>query len=238
MGRAQPWPGEPPWRPVPERPMPPTVPRVPPWPPEPERARPQPLPMPEPSRFPFIPFPPEPSADVWTKLMEHRIVMLGGHLDQPSATRAAAQMMLLDADGEDPIRLHLSCPTGDLDASVMLAETLDVIQAPLHAVAGGLLGGPVIAVYASAGRRLAHRHAAFQLDEPRAHMEGTADQLAGRIAQHQHQLDYLHRHVADACGRTVESVAADMAAGRLLTAEAAVGYGLVHEVTSKVHKGR
>ena len=230
-------PDVPPWRPVPERPMPPTYPQVPPHRPEPARPQPPaPVPMPPRPGFPFAPFPPDPSGqrpDLWTKLLERRIVMLGGHLDHPAATRAAAEVMLLDADGEDPIQLHISCPDGDLDAAVMLAETVDLLQAPVHAVAGGLLGGPVIAVYASAGRRLAHRHSAFHLREPSAQMEGNAEQLAGRIAQHQHQIDYLHRHVAERCGQGAQTVADDMATGRLLTAAAAIDYGLVHELTGR-----
>jgi ATP-dependent Clp protease protease subunit len=226
----------PPWRPVPERPMPPDVPRVPPWRPLPPPA-PSQSPPPERRPFPSLPIPAEPAsalpADLWAKLLERRIVMLTGHLDQPAATRAAAEVMLLDADGEGPIQLHIGCPDGDLDAAVMLAETLDLLQAPVHAIAGGLLGGPPVAVYASAARRLAHRHAAFHLREPRAHLEGNAEQLAGRIAQHQHQLDYLHSHLARACGQRIETVAADMRTGRLLTAPAAVDYGLVHELSGK-----
>jgi ATP-dependent Clp protease protease subunit len=224
----------PPWRPVPDRPLPPTYPRVPPS--RPERATPQPPLPPHRTSFPFVPFPPDPSAapaDVWTRLLERRIVMVSGPLDNPAATRAAAEVMLLDADGDGPIQLHLSSPDGDLDAAIMLAETVDLLQVPVQAIAGGLIGGPVIAVYASAGRRLAHRHVAFHLREPSAQMEGNAEQLAGRIAQHQHQIDYLHRHVAESCGRSVQAVAEDMAAGRLLTAAAAIEYGLVHELTGR-----
>jgi len=171
---------------------------------------------------------PVPPADLWSKLLDRRIVLVAGHLDHATATRAAAEVMLLDADGEDPVQLHISCPDGELDASIMLAETLDLLQAPVHAIAGGLVGGAAVAVYASASRRLAHRHAAFHLHEPRTEMAGTARQLAGRVAQHQHQVDYLHGHLARACGRDAQGVAADLHAGRLLTAAAAIDYGLVH----------
>ncbi len=227
-------PGVPPWRPVPDRPQPPTYPQVPPSRPEPAAPQPAgPIPVPHRTGFPFVAFPDPVPADVWTKLLERRIVMLSGPLDHSAATRAAAEVMLLDADGEGPVRLHISCPDGDLDASIMLAETIDLLQAPVQAIAGGLLGGPVIAVYAAAGRRLAHRHAAFHLREPSARMEGNAQQLAGRIAQHQHQIDYLHRQVAERCGQDVQAVVRDMDAGRLLTAAAAADYGLVHELIGR-----
>jgi ATP-dependent Clp protease protease subunit len=206
-----------PWQPKPPAPSPPTPPPAP---------APRPVPL-------FVPVEqPVPPADLWSKLLDRRIVLLAGHLDQATATRAAAEVMLLDAEGAGPVQLHISCPDGDLDASVMLAETLDLLQAPVHAIAGGLLGGAAVAVYASAGRRLAHRHAAFHLHEPRTEMAGTAEQLASRVAQHQHQVDYLHRHLARACSRDVQQVAADLHAGRLLTAAAAMDYGLVHDLAA------
>jgi ATP-dependent Clp protease protease subunit len=180
--------------------------------------------------------PPEPSAltqELRERLYSRRIVLLSGYLDQPAATSAAAQVMLLDSNADDPIQLHISCSDGDLDASIMLAETIDLLRAPVHAVAGGILGGAAIVVYASAVSRQAHRHTALQLREPRFQTSGNADQLASRIAQHQHQLDYLYQHVADACGQSVAKVITDMQAGVLLTGAEAVRYGLVHALLGR-----
>lgn len=226
-----PIPPQPPWRPLPDRPPLPGVPSYPGVPPV-RPTPPAPVPSPPPGRF--LPFPvvepAEHAGDLWDRLLARRIVLLAGHLDDATATRAAAQVMLLDADGDGEIQLQLSCPDGELDASVLLAETVQLLQAPVRAVAGGMLGGPVLAVYASAGRRLAHRHAAFVLREPRVRIEGNADQLTGGVAQHRHQLGFLHEQLARACGRDAADVAADLRAGRLLTATEAVDYGLVHEL--------
>lgn len=210
---------DPPGRPLPQPDIPPQRPAPAPWP-----AQPPVIP---------IPIPPEPSAlgqELRERLFGRRIVLLTGHLDQPAATSAAAQVMLLDAEAVAPIQLHISCPDADLDAAIMLAETIDLLRVPVHAVAGGIVGGPAIVVYAAAGRRSAHRHTALQLREPRFQSVGNAEQLSGRIAQHQHQLDYLYQRVADACGRSVPDVITDMQAGLLLTGNEAVRYGLVHEL--------
>jgi ATP-dependent Clp protease protease subunit len=212
---------DPPGRPVPQPDIPPQ--------------RPAPAPWPQPPVIP-VPLPPEQSAltqELREGLLGRRIVLLTGHLDQPAATSAAAQVMLLDAEAVAPIQLHISCPDADLDAAIMLAETIDLLRVPVRAVAGGILGGPAIVVYASAGHRAAHRHTALQLREPRFQSAGNADQLAGRIAQHQHQLDYLYQRVADACGQPVEKIITDMQAGVLLTGDEAVRYGLVHELLTR-----
>jgi ATP-dependent Clp protease, protease subunit len=178
------------------------------------------------------------SPEVVQKLFERRIVLLSGYLDDQAATGAAAQVMLLDGDGPSPITLQISCPDGDLDACVMLAESLDLLISEVRAIAGGILGGAALAVYATADHRAAHRHTALQLREPRLTTSGTTDQLAGRIAQHQHQLDYLYQHVADACGQDVSKIITDMQANLLLAGDEAVRYGLVHELLSRPSRGR
>lgn len=221
------WPPRMPWEPTPGRPVPP--PEIPPQRPAP--------PWPTQPGIPGVPMPAaEPSGltqDIRERLFGRRIVMLTGYLDQAAATGAAAQVMLLDVEAEEPIQLHISCPDGELDASIMLAETVDLLRVPVHAVAGGILGGPAIVVYASAERRMAHKHTAFQLREPRFQTAGNADQLAGRIAQHQHQLDYLYQHVADATGQPVAKVITDMQANLLLTGDEAVRYGLVQVLLAR-----
>jgi ATP-dependent Clp protease, protease subunit len=178
------------------------------------------------------------SPEVAEKLFERRIVLLSGYLDHHAATAASAQVMLLDHDGPSPITLQISCPDGDLDACVMLSESLDLLISPVHATAGGILGGAAVVVYATADHRAAHRHTALQLREPRMTTAGNADQLAGRIAQHQHQLDFLYQHVADACGQDVAKVITDMQASLLLAGEEAVRYGLVHELLTRPSRGK
>ena len=138
------------------------------------------------------------------RLLHRRIVMIAGSLDHALATRAAAQLMVLDADSRQVVELHLSCPDGDVDAALMLADTLDLMRAPVTVTARGTVGGPVVAVLAAADRRLAHPHCLVVLREPRGTAAGRADELA--IAADQHA-----RRVRDLCERLA-------------------AYGLLHDV--------
>jgi ATP-dependent Clp protease, protease subunit len=215
--------------------QPPIPPEVPPLRPPPGPEPPWPI-LPRPGHPP-TPEPPAPGSrredfhvtlDLADRLLERRIVLVAGTLDHDAATRAAAQLMLLDADGDQPLELHLSCPDGDLDAAVTLAETLDLVHVPVRAVARGSVGGPPVAVYAAAGRRVAHPHTAFWLKEPRTRLEGRADELAIAASQHEQLLRHVRERLAAATGRSYDQIAADMRSGLSLTAEEAVGYGLVH----------
>ena len=166
------------------------------------------------------------------RLLHRRIVMLAGNLDQALATRATAQLMLLDADSSGPVQLHFSCPDGDLDAALMLADTLDLMRAPVTATARGTIGGPAVAALAAADRRLAHPHCLLVLREPRGTASGRADELAIAADQHARRVRDLCERLASATGRDVDAVAADLRRGRVLTAAEAVDYGLLHDLAA------
>jgi ATP-dependent Clp protease protease subunit len=170
---------------------------------------------------------PPPAGSAEDRLLRRGIVLLSGFLDPVAAQRAAAALMLLDAEHDGPVRLHLSCPDGDLDSALLLADTVDLLTLDTTALASGVLGGPVLAVLAAAGRREAHPHALLRLREPTGTAAGRADRLAADAEQHARQVDQLHRRLAAVTGRAVEEIAADLRAGRLLTAPQAVDYGLL-----------
>lgn len=206
---------------------PPLQPIVPRWSPL-QPGRPEPARSPLPG-FPFV-APPPTLGDAEDRLRERGILLLSGFLDGAAAQRAAAALMLLDAEHDGPVRLHLGCPDGDLDGALLLAETVDLLTLDTTALVTGVLGGPVLAVLAAAGRREAHRHALIRLQEPTGSAAGRADRLAADAEQHARQVAQLHERLAGATGRDAGEIAADLRAGRLLSAEQAVDYGLLDAV--------
>jgi ATP-dependent Clp protease, protease subunit len=210
-----------------------TRPEPPPWP------LPTPLPRPVP---PVPPIPPhEPSRlfappvsglplELADRLLARRIVMLTGPLDRDAGSDAVARLLLLDADSADPIELHFSCADGDLDASLVLAATVDLVRAPVTAMLRGAVGGAPVAVVAAADRVVAHPTASIVLREPSTSASGRADELSAAAEQHARQVGGLCSRIAAATGRTPEEVAADLRAGRILDAQQALDYRLVDEI--------
>jgi ATP-dependent Clp protease protease subunit len=165
------------------------------------------------------------------RLFDRRIVVLQGPVTSPSATRTAAALLTLDALGADPIELHLRSPDGDLDAVFAVVDALDVMHAPVHALATAEVGGGALGLYAVARRRKAFPHARFRLSEPRvAAVAGTADDVAHAAGHHLRALEDLILRIADATGQPRSRVEDDLSRGRNLTAVEAQEYGLVHEI--------
>lgn len=171
------------------------------------------------------------------RLHARRMVTVTGSLDTEQAQRAAAELMLLDAEGDGQVTLFVSCPDGELDASLMLTETVELMTAPVTAMARGAVGGAAVAVLAAAEHRLAQPHAVFMLREPRTSAEGRADEVAEAARVLERQLDHLREVLCRAMGATLDEVADDLRRGVVLTADDAVRRGLVHAVASRPSDG-
>src|SRR5262245_2105369 len=100
------------------------------------------------------------------RLFERRIVLVAGRLDDALATRAAAELLSLDAAGAAPIELHVDSRDGTLEAAFVLIDALDGLRAPVRAWCRGETGGPAVGVVAVAAHRAAGPHARFRLAQP------------------------------------------------------------------------
>ena len=210
---------------------------------------PPPLPSPppdEPRRTPWVPEPrpPEPplppsqvtvieTGQDWLaeRLLDRRIVTLSGRLSPDTANHAAATLALLDASGDDPVDLRLCEVDADLDVALTLLDTLDLMGVPVQATYLGTLTGAAVVILAVAEHRTAGRHATLHLREPRTQRTGHTSDVVGYTEDHRRRLRLLQERIAVGCHHPVDTVAADMAANRILTAEEAYEYGLVDKVT-------
>lgn len=166
---------------------------------------------------------------IYERLLDHRIVMLHGFLDGEAATRLSAQLLTLDAESRAPIRLEMQNVDADLGAALAVMDVMDTLRAQVTAQAGGQVSGPALGVLASARHRRAYPSALFALTEPTLSFAGSADSVAAREEQARAMLAELYARLAQVTGREVDAVRADARERRVLTAEQAVGYGLIEE---------
>jgi ATP-dependent Clp protease, protease subunit len=212
-----PRPGMPPRPDMPPRPGPPGPDVAPPPSPAPARAWRDPSPWP---------------GRVYERLFERRIVLAHGELDDEAATSLCAQLLTLDAERNEPIRLEITSLTAGLGAALTVMGVLDVLRVPVRACAGGQVGGPALGVLAAAPSRRAYPNAVFQLSEPRLGFEGSATSLSSREEQVRGMMDAFYLRLADVTGREVDEIRADARRGRYLTVDEAIGYGLIQGTAS------
>ena len=164
---------------------------------------------------------------VYERLFERRIVLAHGELDDEAATSLCAQLLTLDAERNEPIRLEVQGLTAGLGPALTVIGVLDVLRVPVHACAGGQISGPALGVLAAAPQRRAYPNAVFVLSEPQLGFEGSATSLSSHEEQVRGMMDALYLRLAEVTGREVDEIRADARRGRYLTVDEAVGYGLI-----------
>jgi ATP-dependent Clp protease, protease subunit len=211
----------------------------PPYPPEPlpRRTPWQPQPAPPPTSTP--------NAPSWTlhvatrpdwlteRLIERRLMALAGELDRDATNQTVAELALLDASGDEPVTLHLTGVSADLDTALTVVDALDLMGVEVHATCLGTITGAAVAILAVADRRTAGPHATVHLREPRLPHHIAGRDLDTYAKHYERQLRRLQNRIAQACHRPVDAVAADMRAHRVLTAEQAGEYGLIDSFGSQ-----
>jgi ATP-dependent Clp protease, protease subunit len=179
----------------------------------------------------------DPHADwqdqLYARLLEKRIVMASGILDEDAATRLSAQLLTLDAEGDEPIRIELQNLRAELPAALAVMGVLETLRVLVNAHASGEIHGAALGVLAACSRRLAYPNASFALSEPRLELGGTVTAVTERQQQAERMLDSLYYRIAEACGREADKVREDARRGRTLTVAEAIGYGLIHDRTGK-----
>jgi ATP-dependent Clp protease, protease subunit len=215
---------------TPPRPGGPPRPGVPPSPGVPSRPDIAPPPTVAPARV--WPGPSPWPGQVYERLFERRIVLAHGELDDEAATSLCAQLLTLDAERNEPIRLEMQGLTAELAAALTVMGVLDVLRVPVRACAGGQIAGPALGVLAAATQRYAYPNTVFQLSEPRLDFEGSATSLSSREEQVRGMMDALYLRLADVTGREVDDIRADARQGRYLTVDEAIAYGLIHAPAS------
>jgi ATP-dependent Clp protease, protease subunit len=212
-------PPTPPWRPQPpEYPWPPAHPGTPDQPPnQPGRV--------EPTRG-WIDRGEWPDR-LYERLLEQRIVMAHGWLDNEAATRLCAQLLTLDAENTQPIRLELQSLDAELDAALTVMGVLDALRVTVSAYVAGRLRGPAVGLLALADHRFAYPSAVFVLSEPKLKFDGTVAAVNAQEQQATQMLGELASRLAAVTGREVEQIRSDFESQRALTVDEAIEYGLI-----------
>jgi ATP-dependent Clp protease protease subunit len=216
--------------PGPFRPEPPERPERPGFPGWPD----QPSLPPRPPEFPVAPpqvwLDPGPwPARLYERLLAQRIVMAQGRLDDEAATRLCAQLLTLDAEAAEPIRLELQGLDAELPAALTVIGVLETLRVPVVAGVAGRLTGAALGVLAACGQRRAYPNAVLELSEPRLSYRGSVTAVSAQEEQARVMVDALWERIARTTGREIDDIRADAGRRRFFTVAQAIEYGLVSE---------
>ena len=174
--------------------------------------------------------------DPYTKLFEDRIIFLGVQVDDASADDVMAQLLVLESQDPDrDITLYINSPGGSFTALTAIYDTMQYIKPEVTTVCLGQAASAAAVLLAagSPGKRLALPNARILIHQPAMGGEGGGGQASDLEIQANEIMrmrEWLEETLAHHSGRTKEQISSDIERDKILTAQAALDYGLVDQV--------
>jgi ATP-dependent Clp protease, protease subunit len=175
----------------------------------------------------------ERSFDIYSRLLNERIIFLGQEVNDEIANLVVAQLLHLESEDPDKdISLYVNSPGGGIYAGLAIYDTMQFIRPDVQTICFGIgmsMGALILAGGAS-GKRMALRNSRILIHQPSGGFQGTSADIeihAREVIELRRRLDEIYSHHT---GQPIERVHDDMDRDRFFTAEQAAEYGLVDRV--------
>ncbi len=178
----------------------------------------------------------ERSYDIYSRLLQDRIIMLGSPIDDNVASLIVAQLLFLQAqDAEKDISLYINSPGGVVTAGMAIYDTMQFISCPVatYCVGQAASMGAVLLAAGAKGKRYALPNARIMIHQPLGGAEGQATDIEIHAREILRTRESLNGILAAHCGKPIEEIARDTERDNFMGAAEAKAYGLVDEVLVK-----
>ena len=178
----------------------------------------------------------ERSYDIFSRLLNDRIVMLSEDVNDTTASLIVAQLLFLEAqDPDKDIQFYINSPGGSVTAGMAIYDTMQYIKCDVSTICVGLAAsmGAFLLSSGAKGKRLALPNAEIMIHQPSGGTQGQASDIKIQAEWMLHTREKLNRILAENTGKPIEQIAVDTERDNFMTAEAACEYGLIDKVIAK-----
>ena len=171
--------------------------------------------------------------DIYSRLLNERIVFLGTPIDDQIANLIVAQLLHLESEDPDKdISIYINSPGGSIYSGLAIYDTMQFIKPDIQTICVGIAMsmGSLLLTGGAKGKRFALPNSRLLMHQPSAGFEGQATEIeihAREILKVRKRIDEIYAHHT---GQAVEQVNRDMERDRFFKAEEAVEYGLIDRV--------
>ncbi|MCB0168194.1 MAG: ATP-dependent Clp protease proteolytic subunit [Anaerolineae bacterium] len=174
--------------------------------------------------------------DIYSMLLNNRIIFLGAAIDDRLANLVVAQLLYLNQqDSEQEISLYIHSPGGNVYAGLAIYDTMQAISNPIATWAVGLTASmaTILLAAGTAGRRIALSHATIHMHPAGGGTQGYTSDVEIQYKELKRMDDLGQVILAKHTGQSIETIAADFERDRWMDAETAKAYGLVDQVSGQ-----
>ena len=169
------------------------------------------------------------------KAFKARTLVIFGTVTDVMAADVTRRLIALDADSADPIDVLVSSPGGHLESGDTIHDVLRFITAPVNMIGTGWVGSAATHLFLAAPRerRYCLPNTRFLIHQPSGGTGGPASDIAIQAQEIVKARERIARTIARETGRPLEAVLLDIERDRWLSADEAVGYGLVARIIER-----
>jgi len=171
--------------------------------------------------------------DIYSRLLEDRIIFCGEPIDSPLANTIIAQLLFLEkADPKAPITMYVNTPGGHVTAGLAIYDTMQYIKCDVVTVAVGLAAsmGSIILCGGTKGKRYALPHAEIMIHQPLGGAEGQATDIEIAAKHILKTGETLYGILSKHSGQDIKQVKKDSDRDNYMTPKEALKYGLIDKI--------
>ncbi|KAI4453914.1 atp-dependent clp protease proteolytic subunit [Holotrichia oblita] len=178
----------------------------------------------------------ERSYDIYSRLLEDRIIFLTGEIDDASANIIIAQMLFLE--GKNPnkdISLYINSPGGSVTAGLAIFDTINYLKCDVCTICVGLAAsmGAFLLASGTKGKRYALPNSEIMIHQPLGGAKGQASDILIQAKHIEYLKEKMAKILAERTGQNLDKVQKDSDRDFYMSAEAAKEYGIVDEIFYK-----
>ena len=178
----------------------------------------------------------ERSYDIFSRLLNDRIIILSEEVNSTTASLIVAQMLYLEAqDPDKDIQFYINSPGGSVTDGMAIYDTMQFIKCDVSTICVGMAAsmGAFLLSSGTKGKRLALPNAEIMIHQPSAGTQGKVTDMEIDVEHFLKIKQRLNKILSENTGKPVEQVKADSERDRWMIAEEAKEYGLVDKVIYK-----
>jgi ATP-dependent Clp protease protease subunit len=171
--------------------------------------------------------------DLFSRLLNDRIVFLGSPIDDELANVVIAQLLFLESEDPDKdVMMYLNSPGGDVSAGLAIYDTMQCLRCPIATFCMGQAAsmGSFLLASGAKGKRYALPHARVMIHQPLAGLQGQATDIEIHAREILKARDTINALYAQHTGQPVDKIKRDTERDNFMSAAEAKDYGLVDEV--------
>ncbi len=175
----------------------------------------------------------ERSYDIYSRLLNDRIIFLADEVNDVTASLVVAQMLFLEAEDPDKdISLYINSPGGSVSAGLAIYDTMNFIKCDVSTICIGMAAsmGAFLLSSGAKGKRFALPNSEIMIHQPLGGMQGQASDIKIHADHILRTRERLNTILAQSVGSSLDIIAADTERDNFMPADAAAAYGLIDKV--------